>query len=36
MLLDVNLQRRLTADEFRAWINLNVWVQRPCLFLFLS
>lgn len=25
MLLDVNLQRRLTADEFRAWVNLNVW-----------
>jgi hypothetical protein len=26
MLLDAKLQRRLTADEFRAWINLNVWV----------
>jgi hypothetical protein len=26
ILLDANLQRRLTADEFRAWINLNVWV----------
>lgn len=26
LLLDVKLQRRLTAEEFRAWINLNVWV----------
>ncbi len=26
LLLDAKLQRRLTADEFRAWINLNVWV----------
>jgi hypothetical protein len=26
LLLDVRLQRRLTAEEFRAWINLNVWV----------
>jgi hypothetical protein len=25
LLLDVRLQRRLTAEEFRAWINLNVW-----------
>lgn len=26
LLLDVRLQRRLTSEEFRAWINLNVWV----------
>lgn len=26
LLMDAKLQRRLTPDEFRAWINLNVWV----------
>ena len=26
LLLDARLQRRLTAEGFRAWINLNVWV----------
>jgi hypothetical protein len=26
LLLDAKLQRKLTAEEFRAFINLNVWV----------
>ncbi len=26
LLLDARLQRRLTADEFRAFVNLKVWV----------